>query len=189
MTIILLNGPPRSGKDTAANIIKKNVPNFTEYKMSSPLKRTVREMFNLTIEQHKALEDIKDEPSDILGGHSYRDIQISLSEDWMKPTFGSKIFGEIAVKVINQRAGNVVISDIGFEDEVYPLRRAFTKRLCLIRIHRPGSNFDNDSRDYLPNSCLDNALIHDLYNQFNDLELYEAQILRILTKWKILKDI
>jgi len=185
--IVLLNGPPRCGKDTAAKcIINSNIKNgtgFTEYKMSRPLKKMVREMFYLTMSEHKFIEDNKDRPLKMLLGKKYRDIQISLSEEWAKVFFDNSIFGQLAVKHIKGRASNVVISDVGFEEEVLPMRMEFPNRIYLLRISRPGCDFDSDSRNYLPDGCVGTGRIQDVENKYDDLEIYEAQILRAMRKW------
>ena len=185
--IVLLNGPPRSGKDTAARCIVNNVSKnrmpFSEYKMSSPLKKMVREFFCLTMDEHKFIEEHKDRPLKMLLGKKYRDIQISLSEEWAKQLFDSSILGQIAVKNIKGRASNVVISDIGFEEEVVPIRHAFPSRVHLLRITRPDCDFSNDSRDYIPDSCVGTGRMQVVENKYDDVEIYEAQILRAMKKW------
>jgi hypothetical protein len=183
MSIILLNGPPRSGKDTAANfIIKNSERHFTEYKMSRPLKRGIATMWELTGEDQKFIEEHKDEELDIFND-TYRNVQISLSEDWFKPKFGIDIFGHLAVRAIQGMASHVVISDIGFPDEVRPLRKAFGDTLKLIRLHRPGCDFSNDSRSYLSDGLFHSHCVRDVKNYYDDLEVFELQIRKVLREW------
>lgn len=180
--IILLNGAPRSGKDTAAKFIKKY--GYREVKMSAPLKSAVPALFNLTGHDMVKLEDTKDEESHLLSGNSYRKIQIALSETLMKPLCGDTIFGDLMVRKINGLANkNIVISDIGFEDEVHPLIYAFGyKNLALVQIIRPGKTFENDSRTLLRSKGF---LYHTVINNEYDLEMYEIQIRRMMQKFKL----
>ena len=182
--IILLNGPPRSGKDTAAHIILRNFKPWSEYKMSLPLKAGLREFFAIDREMHRSVEEHKEDEIDLFFGYSYRQMQISLSEDWAKAKFGTHIFGSLAVRAIKARSSNVVISDCGFEEEIVSIRNAFPGNVLLIRLHRSGCDFSNDSRGYIPDGVIDEHLVQDINNAY-DLEMFEVQVIKALRKWKL----
>jgi hypothetical protein len=182
--IVLLNGPPRCGKDAAAMFLKRHF-NVHEIKMSLPFKRSLPELFCLTHEQIKHLEDTKDEPNALFYGLTWREVQISLSENWLKPIFGVDVMGKLLIRRMKQLVGNfdmLVSSDAGFRDEWLPIIRwQGGKNFLLIRIHRDGCSFSNDSRSFIELADMGVTEI-DLENKY-DLEMYEQQVLRHVERW------
>ena len=176
--IIVLNGPPRCGKDTIAGLIKQRLTLCVEFKMSMVMKRYIPDIFGLSDVQRRAIELYKDEPEGIFNGMSWREVQISFSEDWMKPKFGKDIFGRLAAQRMKGLIANhIVVSDSGFNEELIPVIQAFGANNVIVwRIYRPGCSFKNDSRDYLIN---DEVEIKELNNQY-DLDLLAAQVDRLL---------
>lgn len=181
VSIILLNGPPRSGKDTAAAAIVEAMQAF-HYKMSHPLKVAVPAFFGLE-DQKFALERQKDEKLQELFGVSFRQAQINLSEDWAKPTFGKDVFGHIAVRHLRNHSGPgrvCVVSDSGFAEEVVPIVDAFSPRnLLIIQLRRDGCTFEGDSRSYIE---VPGVEIQELYNR-HDLEGFKMQVVRAVERW------
>ena len=185
MKIILINGPPGSGKDTAANLIKRIGSAVVDYKMSKPLKEAFTKL--LQIEGSMIpyfLEDHKDEKVPELGGMSPREVQIELSERFCKHLFGEDFFGRTAARAIYSTPAKVVtVSDAGFQVEVAPLMEQFKfANIYLLELHRDECNFDNDSRSYLDHSVFKPQNVAVIQNDF-DMELFKAQIERTLTKW------
>lgn len=153
MKIILFNGPPSSGKDTAADFTAEHFENVYEYKMALPLKQACHDLLGLK-GSLRDLEPIKELPVKfplVDGEMSLRAFYIHLSENVMKPLFGKEIFGKLAVEYIkNSGADLVTISDSGFVDEAMPTVQAFGyENVLLIRVHREGKTFKGDSRDYI----------------------------------------
>lgn len=181
VSIILLNGPPRSGKDTAAAAIVEAMQAF-HYKMSHPLKVAVPAFFGLE-DQKFALERQKDEKLQELFGVSFRQAQINLSEDWAKPTFGKDVFGHIAVRHLRNHSGPgrvCVVSDSGFVEEIVPIVDAFGHRnVLIIQLRRDGCTFEGDSRSYVD---YNGVTVQELYNK-HDLEGFKAQIVRAVERW------
>jgi len=152
--IVFFNGPPRVGKDTLVMGLLNKFPTSRNIKFSTPLKTALPVFFGLTQAQIDALEQNKDTPRNYFLGKSWRDVQISLSEEWAKPTFGKRVFGDITKNIIeNEDDANIfLISDSGFQEEAAALVEQFGKENCLlIRLKREGTNFDNDSRSYWEN--------------------------------------
>lgn len=149
--VILFNGPPRSGKDACVNTLMKTYPYAMTLKLSAPLKRMVPALFGLNNIQERLIEDRKDEQLAILDNHTFRELQIWLSEECIKPKFGSNIFGKIAAKRIQDSTTNLIfVSDSGFEHEVLPIVNEVGKQnVLLIRLHRNGTSYANDSRSYI----------------------------------------
>ena len=168
--IFLFNGPPGSGKDTIANIFKDIVKDVYLYKMAYPLKEGSHKLLGL-VGSLEELEPIKENPinfgllDDFVENNHHlikplkliddsidlRQFYIHLSENVMKPLFGNDIFGKLAVQYITQSKNKfVAISDCGFESEVKPLIEHYGKdNFVLVRLHREGKSFANDSRNYI----------------------------------------
>jgi len=148
--VVFFNGPPRSGKDLAVTSLMDCYDNVEHIKFSAPLKTALPVFFGLSPSQAVRLEQTKDTKTDDLLGMSFREAQISLSENWAKPTFGEGVFGEIALNNIKRSSNSLFfISDSGFYEEAKCLVEALGEDNCLlIRLSRKGYDFTNDSRSY-----------------------------------------
>lgn len=186
--IVLLNGPPEAGKDTAARIIANLLPECKDYKISKPLKEGVVAILGFPRTHIAAFEEDKDEPSNTLNGHSYREAQIRLFEDYIKPMYGSEALGHIAIRgIMSLPAKNVTVSDAGLSVEVKPILDHFGRnKVALLEIHRPGHDFTGDIRQWIDEEL---QFIHreTIQNQF-DLDLFEIQIKKVLKKWNLLTE-
>jgi hypothetical protein len=164
LNIIWLNGPPKSGKDTCANYIKDKLGTnqCLHIKLADPINRALRGLFSHIDEETwvELRESKKDVKVNILMNKSLRDSFISFSEDWAKKFYSPDIFGIIASERIrlavkqNKDIHTVVVSDSGFPEELLAVKKAISNaKHFLIRIHREGCNYTNDSRSYLSNVC------------------------------------
>jgi hypothetical protein len=158
--IIFFNGPPRCGKDTAVSKLIQNSTKLGEIghiKFSDPLKDSLPLFFGLTQEDIFRYEQDKEKPRNKLLGKSWRQVQISLSEDWAKKVYNNDVFGDIALqKIENSNFKYYLVSDSGFLSEASVLIDFFGQENCvLFRIKREGCNFDNDSRSYWGHSYED----------------------------------
>jgi len=186
--VIFLNGPPRCGKDFGAGLLLKELFRSRTAKFSQPLKRAIAEQFQLTDEEQKYLEANKDTPQKLLNGYTYRQAQINLSEHHMKPLYGDDVFGQILRRVLSRKVGlaahdYTIISDSGFRSEAEPVVSTFGGHNCLlIRLSRPGTSFEGDSRTYIN---LDDLGVHsvDIVNMLEP-EMYVLQLMkRIEAVW------
>jgi len=164
LNIIWFNGPPKSGKDTCANYIRDKLgTNYCLHiKLADPINRALRGLFSHIDEETwtELRESKKDIKVDVLMHKSLRDSFISFSEDWAKKFYTPEIFGLIAAETIklaikkNNNIHTVVFSDSGFQEELLAVKRSIkSAKHFLIRIHREGCNYTNDSRSYLNNVC------------------------------------
>ena len=183
MHFIVLNGPPRSGKDTGTAIITRLYTDAMVYKMSRPLKRAIPAFFDIDDARWRQLQE---QHKDIACNEFYqctpREVQISLSEDWAKERFGVSIFGHLAVRFLSRSMTNlVVIDDAGFEQELYPLFSKYGRSsFLLIRLYREGCTYEGDSRSYL---SPDDVTTHKYHNN-HDLYIYEAFLKKVIgDKW------
>lgn len=190
LNLLLFNGPPRSGKDTAAMHLFKNWQDFPWSRgechferMSFPNKAAFAAITQTEMDEfHNNLryENIKGEPLEFLKYKSYRQFQIDFSETFMKPCYGQSIFARLLISrllPIRDRNDTVVIPDCGFQTEVDTLSNALTAfsklfNVHLIRVVRPGFDFSTDSRSYvMPGSATFNIV------ENNDTqEVFEAKI-------------
>jgi hypothetical protein len=188
--IILLNGPPRSGKDTAAEFITLMVGNskVQHIKMSRPMKAALRLIFGFTMAEVRELEANKDQGNGPeFADLSYREMQIKLFEH-LKETYGPEVLGRIFIRHDRHTMKrHTVVSDAGLSVEIEPIVEAYPyKEIGLIQIRRPGCNFDDDIREYIgPHRGIGNFEV--VENKY-DLELFQAQIRRVLVKWELLDD-
>lgn len=161
MRIILFNGPPGCGKDTAAQAL---APEYTELKFAWHLKECVHKIFGLDGPPVAEYEKYKDDPEFLGGNVTLRQAYIQLSEHFFKPLFGPRYFGEIVARWIEERnLDKVTISDSGFAEEAQALVDTFGKEnITLVRLHREGCTFEGDSRGYLE---LDGIATIDLTNR------------------------
>lgn len=201
--IFLFNGPPGSGKDTAAALMKEHVGNVFMYKMAFPLKEGCHKLLGLpgTLEDLEPAKEIalrfglkenflaeNETLRKSLHLHRDRDsgdfhttlrqFYIHVSENMMKPLFGDTIFGKLAIEYIkNDKNKYVAISDTGFASEVAPLLEYFGKdSFVLVRLHRDGSDFANDSRSYIH---IDGVKSYDINNN-GTLEALSNSVVDIL---------
>ena len=182
--IIFLNGPPRSGKDTAAEVIEHSLINCAHYKLSRPLKQGVMNMMQWTyadVNAYEATKDVKIEEY----GQSYRDMQINFFK-YMEDQFGPAILGKIAVRAMHRMIFTYcVISDAGRTAELMPIIDTYgLDKVGLITIKREDCSFKGDIREYISNIQFKYHAV--IENDF-ELEIYQRQVKRVLEKWEILK--
>ena len=156
--IVLFNGPPYSGKDTIATKLCKYHLNGKIMKFAAPLKVIARDFFCDGSQEEFDYWDSpqnKDKPSPVFFGKSCRQVQIAISENFFKPTFGETIFGEILardIKKYNEQYPNTtfLISDSGFRPEAEVLVKEFgAENVILVNLIREGTSYKNDSRSYI----------------------------------------
>lgn len=150
---IILNGPPRSGKDTLAEGLRRLWPSTSKEKFAQPI---VDYMFS----NWGVLPDLVDKslpPPGPFKGPPVRQIMIAYSEQFMKPLFGKDIFGKFAVRRIERtivKAPLYIFSDGGFSEEIQCIVDYLgAENVGIVHLMRPGTSFDGDSRDWvtLPN--------------------------------------
>ena len=169
MKIILINGPPRSGKDFAGRAIAAAIPGPTRIvKMAKELKErchAAHRLINVHGEPfaHDTFEDNKDKPTAVFEGMTPREAYIAFSENWIKPTFGAAQLGRWLADDIDEfPCATHIVTDSGFTEEAMVLVQEFgAENITLLRVHRKGYDFSGDSRGYidLPVRTLD--LIND----------------------------
>lgn len=146
--LIILNGPPRCGKDTAATAIEDYFGEEVckHIKLSTPLKLIASKIFG------KSLEELEEKKDEVLPGMtmSYRDAQIHTFNQ-LVPVYGEDWLGKWTVNTLdNYDQSFFVISDGGRSAEIVPLMRALgPENLLIIQIMREGCSFITDIRSYI----------------------------------------
>lgn len=117
---------------------------------------------------------------------SKRQALIHTSENIIKPNFGDDAFGKMFVNNLPEE-GVVFVSDGGFKEEILPIIDHVGKEnLLIIRIHREGYDFSNDSRNYLTKEMFDKDIcpaIIDLENN-GTIEEFEGNLLKVYNGWE-----
>ena len=160
MKVILLNGPPGSGKDSAAIYFADQHRAVSCQKFAQPISDSLRTVFGINMSEWARLySEHKEEPLSALGGLSPRQAMIWMSEEVIKPKFGKGFFGKSAANRVkglfwNESSltkGMVTFSDCGFPEEVKVFIEEInpiTKKedIHLVYIHKEGCTYEGDSR-------------------------------------------
>jgi hypothetical protein len=175
--VIVLNGPPGSGKDVIAKALKVGF-GYTHVEMKKRLHELAIVMSGVSKYQwHKRYKDrtLKETPWDklplayLLTGDipvtgelkfmTQRQYLIYISEVVMKPAFGQDYFGKAALEHMNagveaawgslKHKKGFVFSDGGFEVEINTIRQDKKFKIFLIHLFREGCDFSKDSRSYI----------------------------------------
>lgn len=153
--VIMLNGPPGSGKDTAAELLGSFQAHHHE--MKKVLHTLVREHYGVSEEEWAWMyrRENKESPQEGLGDKTPREAMIHISEDVIKPTHGPDYFAQRAADALTPNAMNV-ISDCGFPAEIKVMKERLGKEnVLIVRLWRDGCDFSKDSRNYVyDNDCM-----------------------------------
>jgi len=147
--IILFNGPPRSGKDAAADYFKEKGWKHLSFKYQ--LYKETAKYFGVDYEWFMERYDdrsVKEVPHMDLGHMSCREAMIYVSEEIVKPKRGLDYFGNQVANEIDLNK-NYAISDGGFVDELIPIiNKIGDNNFVLVQLTRDGCDYSTDSRRY-----------------------------------------
>ena len=153
--IILFNGPPRSGKDAAADFFKERGFKHLSFKYQL-YKETIRyfdvnEQWFMTRYKNRQEKEV---PSALLGHMSCREAMIYVSEQVIKPKRGLDYFGKQVANEIDLNK-DYCISDGGFIDELIPvINTVGSKNFVLVQLTREGCDYSTDSRRYFDGNII-----------------------------------
>ena len=151
--IILLNGPPRCGKDYAGNLLTG--PGARVAKFAHVLKERTHAAYSILHRgqpaPHDWFETTKDEPCGEFLGRTPREAYIAFSEQFMKPLHGVDIFGRLLLAELAKHEDDlVIVTDSGFREEAEVLVKHYgAHNVRHVRLHREGRTFSGDSRGYI----------------------------------------
>lgn len=159
--IIILNAPPRCGKDTIADSLQDAHKHLKRASFKWPLFDIFVNTTGMQMEEFLTLYELegwKDEPNEALNGKSPRDLLIHISESFIKPFYGNKYFGDWIADFIHlhelqaEAEMDWIIPDGGFDAEVEVLADRFPGRVTVVQIEREGyRDFGSDSRNWISN--------------------------------------
>lgn len=187
--VILVNGPPGSGKDTCVNAIFNYVSIHASYmrpqpmKISEHLKKATHALHNVfqpwNYYDRPENAHLKDVPCQEFYGDSPRDAYIAMA-DFAMGRYGDDFFGWPARRSMRQAQGSMLFlfSDCGFLPELVPvITLATPARTLLIELHREGKDFSKDSRGYISEEFrkqFPQARVQRINNPADDKELFRV---------------
>lgn len=151
--VIILNGPPRSGKDTIGTFAADDW-GFATLAFKEPMYRIAADTVGMSYEDfmfNYETDGWKDTKVKGWGGKSVRDLMIAISETYIKPFFGEDYFGrKVAEKMekMSPYVAHYIMTDGGFFAEVDALVKAGID-VYVVHMFRDGCTFEGDSRDYI----------------------------------------
>lgn len=155
--ILLVNGPPDSGKDTIGKLLAEK-HGFHVEKFAAPIRAAMCTLFGI---DDNEIEELKG--TMIMGGHSLREWMIGYSEDYLKKFGGESVFGHLLIDRLESIPADipVVITDSGFYEEgVAVVEKYGAENVAMIQVMRPGHTFDGDSRDWVFLDGVDTVVLH-----------------------------
>lgn len=185
MYVVGFNGPPRSGKDTAARMLREVVESrhdipVMEASLSMPLRRIAYAMCGWSGEFDGPDYEAFKERFFPQFGKDGRHVMIDVSESFLKQVYGQAIMAEMLIFDIGNFDGLLLIRDYGFQCEAAPLQATFgTRNVYCVQVQRPGTSFDNDSREWVNHH--DTGMQTTLQN-FGDLSTLETNTRRIYSR-------
>ncbi len=181
--VVLLNGPPRVGKDTAAAALLDRFVSAARLGFADELKVMTHRLYGHPGE-FDAFEHCKDTASAAFLGATPRQAYIGVSERLMKPLHGDDVFGRLwsrrAAQLVEAGAQMIVVPDSGFHIEAMsgPIASFGADRVLLLRLHRRGHDFSNDSRGHID---LPGVRAVDVINA--DRASFLARVIDVVTAW------
>lgn len=171
--VILLNGPPNSGKDASALLLKELFGEGEHRAFKDVLYEETAKYFNVDLNWLTSMatdRTTKESPTRSLFdrslnplvrfalflfsyirpvGFSPRQALIHVSENIIKPRFGDTYFGHKLLDAIQTSGSDLTyVSDSGFIKEIHPLVEAGLE-VYVLRLKREGCTYNGDSRRYL----------------------------------------
>jgi hypothetical protein len=151
--LILVNGPPRSGKGTVARALQREHSSFQEHWVARSLKERTHLFYDIQCD-HLAFDDCKDIVSSAFHGLCPREAYIAYGEMAKRlhgKDFWAKMLWQTYLAPAMAKGRIPVVSDVGFQVEVdLPTQRlAGAGRILVVRTSREGYSFSNDSRNYV----------------------------------------
>lgn len=185
--VVILNGPPGSGKNTGALAICGYVSQHATWmqprhlKFAEPLKRATHALVDTALPwdafDRPESGKLKNVPSGDFMGLSPREFYIALSEKFMKPEFGDDFLGYIMRKRMVRAKGCMlfVMSDGQLAEVANVIDYVGARNVLIIELEAPGCTFEGDSRSYIGKdlqSRHDKLVVRRIQNDLEDRELF-----------------
>ena len=208
LKVIVFNAPPRAGKEVAAKAVMRCI-NTQDSNLVAHHREFKDELFKiaantLDISVEDFLRDYDSEVKDVVAAkylanadenvwwkdvpiykvhgrqYSKREWLIYVSEYVIKPSFGKDAFGKMFVNSL-PKEGVVAVSDGGFPEEIKPvIDHVGAENITIVRIHRDGCDFSNDSRNYLIQEMFEDKITFIDIENNSTLDKFETNVVHIL---------
>jgi len=179
-TVLLFNGPPRSGKDTCCEYLHSR--GLRTGKFADRLFRDVQAILGISDDRMKFLRE-KGKDLLLFDDNSLRDIAINYSEKIAKPRFGEDVWGNFLLSEIRESTVPICISDLGFQREYDFLCAQPDLDVYVIKIYREGCDFSKDSRNYVKSpsesGICNNESVEELRSSLEllfNIEIFSAKV-------------
>lgn len=177
-TVVILNAPPHSGKDTIADLMVRHLKaNKLEFKEA--LYEAMADYYNIKLPVVKNIctnryfKDTKRSDFSFYTGLTPRQGLIYVSESIYKPKYGVNYFGCKAAEGLLEGV-NTFADGGGWWDELAPVVNN-SDQVVICRLYRNGYSFDGDSRDYYNPSTMPKLLADTGKITICDLHLEEGK--------------
>ena len=187
--VVFINGPPRAGKDTAANALAAQIGGAHVMRFAESVKRGTNALFGLPPDTPTdAFEHCKEAPTPVFLGMTPRQAYIMFSQKMVKPATTADFFGRVFTQRLRDLAfrhphGMVVVPDSGFVAEMEPVVYATGRDAAmLIRVHADarGCSFASDSRSFVTANGVHTV---DLTNDGADKAPFTARVVAEVRRW------
>lgn len=171
---ILLNGPPRAGKDTAVEALAPLLGEEAEVlKFTQPVKDYTHRQAGLDC-RHDAYEEQKDAPLREFGGRTPRQAYIETSAR-LKAEHGPDIVCRMFVEAIKNSPARIILNpDCGDDMEAEHVAEALGyDSVLVVRIHRDGHDFSQDCRTWVRGTRFATV---DVHNEDGRRREYESEV-------------
>ncbi len=170
--VIVLNGPPRAGKDTAILSLQKIFDDVEVYQFFRPIKEMLHKELGLNV-PYDHYEALKDDPLPEFRGMTPRLAYIDKG-DRLQLELGHDILSDIYFSAISNCHAPVLVTTCGMDSEAVKQSEIFgVENTLFIRIHMQGKSFENDSRSWVHSPFLN---ICDVENVVGDVSSYQQRI-------------
>lgn len=176
---IVLNGPPRAGKDTAIEVLSEVFPDADVYQFFRPIKELLHQELGLSV-PYDFYEATKDVPLPEFGGMTPRRAYIDKG-DRMQAEFGHSVLTDTYFEAIASSNAPVLVTTCGMDSEALEIARIFgVENMLVLRIHRDGCDFSQDSRSWVHSPHLN---IRDVRNVHGRQREYQSEIAAVCRAW------
>ena len=177
--VIVLNGPPRAGKDTATDVLKGHFKDSQVYPFFRPIKEMLHAELGLDV-SFDHFETVKDDPRDEFGGMTPRLAYIDKGER-LQSEFGHSILLDIYFESIRACNAPLLITTCGNDGEAVEISRLFgNENVLVMRIHKDGHDFSGDSRSWAETSSLN---LQDVWNVHGEIAEFQSRVVGSASAW------
>lgn len=147
--VILFNGPPRTGKDTASDFLLGELPNSVMIKFTEPVKNMTHKRLGLDV-SHGHYEELKDTKLVEFGNKTPRECYIETSLALREKNGENAVAKLFTESVLSTDAEVIINPDIGYDFEAEELLGVVDiSKVLLFKVTRDCKSFDDDCRDWL----------------------------------------